>query len=129
MPCNMMQGAAGDMAHAAAQDANRRVAQLEEALCGLCQMLSETKDPKLKKKLHPQLQSWFDAHKQKPGCQAGKRMRGVTWHAGAKMWLARITHGGKNIELGYFKSEMEAGMAYDAAAKQYHGPDAILNFG
>lgn len=38
-----------------------RIAMLEEALCGLCQQLPHR---------HPQLDAWFEWHKQQPGCEA-----------------------------------------------------------
>jgi hypothetical protein len=56
------------------------------------------------------------------------QLRGVTYHKAAKLWVAQIKVNGTLRQLGYYKSELEAGMAYDAAAKQFHGPDAKLNF-
>lgn len=48
----------------------KRTAELEQALCGLCQQLTATNDPTITRSLHPQLQAWFDAHRQLPGCEA-----------------------------------------------------------
>lgn len=56
------------------------------------------------------------------------QLRGVTYHKAAKLWVAQIKVKGTLRQLGYFKSELEAGMAYDATAKRLHGPDAKLNF-
>lgn len=64
MPCNMMEGAtSGDFALSETNDLRKRVAALEEALCGLCQMMDEIQ-------MHPQLRHWFQDHKRKPGCSA-----------------------------------------------------------
>jgi hypothetical protein len=82
MPCNIMSGwtptpdyAAERMAREAdlkIGELTRRVAELEQALCGLCQMLERAGlQPELTDK-HPQLQAWFDAHKARPGCEAGR---------------------------------------------------------
>jgi hypothetical protein len=79
MPCDMMSGAtSGDFAWGAAQDAQRdiraltqRVAELEQALCGLCQMLERDGLPPELTSKHPQLQQWFERHKKRPGCEAG----------------------------------------------------------
>ena len=44
-------------------------------------------------------------------------------------WRARITvETGKRITVGYFKTPLEAAIAYDEAAIKYHGEFASLNF-
>jgi hypothetical protein len=43
-------------------------------------------------------------------------------------WLSRIRINGKSKNLGYFKSEIEAAIAYDEAAKIHHVEFANLNF-
>jgi hypothetical protein len=78
MGCNMYEGVtSGDFAASDARDAknqvrllNERVAELEQALCGLCQMLRRDGLPPELADLHPQLEAWFEAHRQKPGCAA-----------------------------------------------------------
>jgi hypothetical protein len=47
-----------------------------------------------------------------------------TW----KRWIARIHYDSKMTFLGHFKNPVEAAMAYDEAAKKYHGQFARLNF-
>ena len=45
-----------------------------------------------------------------------------------KAWSSSIGVNYKKIHLGYHHSEEEAAKAYDAAAKQYFGEYAKLNF-
>ena len=44
------------------------------------------------------------------------------------IWDCRLTHQGKQIRIGRFKSEVEAARAYDEAAKKYYGEFVRLNF-
>ncbi len=79
MPCNMHDGAnRGDFAKITANNAKRdvealtlRVAELEQALCGLCQMFDSIGHPSALPAMHPQLRQWFEKHKRRPGCEAG----------------------------------------------------------
>jgi hypothetical protein len=69
MPCDMYRGAtSGDFASNKADRLEIRIAELEQALCGLCQQLSTEYGPNLGRVLHPQLQAWFEKHRDKPGC-------------------------------------------------------------
>lgn len=54
--------------------------------------------------------------------------KGVHWRRDNKRWRAMISVGGKFIRLGHFSSAKEAALAYDRAAKKYHGVFAWLNF-
>lgn len=54
--------------------------------------------------------------------------KGVAWHKHNKMWQANITVDRKQINLGYFKNEIDAAKAYDKAAQKYQGNFAFLNF-
>ena len=52
------------------------------------------------------------------------RFKGVAWNKGAGKWQARIRGG----YLGIFVHEVDAALAYDAAAREMFGPFARLNF-
>jgi hypothetical protein len=56
--------------------------------------------------------------------------KGVSWYQRGQRWVAHIKAGkaGKNIHLGYFDDPVEAALAYDRAALQYHGAFSSLNF-
>jgi len=53
--------------------------------------------------------------------------KGVHLHTKLKRWVARISVGGKRIHLGLFDTPKAAGLAYNEAAKKYHGVYARLN--
>jgi len=44
-----------------------------------------------------------------------------------KKWVARITINNKRIQLGYYYTEEEAGLAFQAMADKYHGDFAYHN--
>ncbi len=54
------------------------------------------------------------------------RFKGVNLHGGK--WEARIANQGRRRHLGCFDSEVDAALAYDAAARELHGEFARLNF-
>ena len=56
------------------------------------------------------------------------RYRGVSLIKKINKWQAIIYCKGKSIYLGLFENEVDAAMAYDTAAKIYHGNFAMLNF-
>lgn len=53
--------------------------------------------------------------------------KGVSWNKQKRKWRASIYRGGRAIFLGYFESEMEAALAYDAVARRMDGEFARLN--
>lgn len=54
--------------------------------------------------------------------------KGVTWHTPLRCWRARIGVQGKKLSLGLHPTAEAAGRAYDAAAVEYFGEFAALNF-
>lgn len=56
------------------------------------------------------------------------RYKGVCWHKGAQRWQATIGIHRRMSWLGAFDTEVEAALAYDAAARELHGEFARLNF-
>jgi hypothetical protein len=56
------------------------------------------------------------------------RYKGVTWHKGARKWLAQIMCDRKYRYLGLHAAEEDAARAYDRAARELHGEFARLNF-
>jgi hypothetical protein len=47
--------------------------------------------------------------------------KGVCWSCKRKKWVAGITINYKKILLGFYKTKEEAALAYEKAAKEYHG--------
>jgi hypothetical protein len=55
------------------------------------------------------------------------RYKGVAFHKRDRRWAAHICANGRDIWLGYHKTEEGAALAYNAAAVRYHGNFAALN--
>ena len=55
------------------------------------------------------------------------QFKSVHWNRCAAKWCAQIRVNNRLIYLGYFVSEIEAGLAYDMAAQKYFGEFAKLN--
>lgn len=62
------------------------------------------------------------------GMAPSSRYKGVSWYRRDGRWCARIKVNGRERWLGSFPSEESAARAYDAAAREYHGEYASLNF-
>jgi hypothetical protein len=60
--------------------------------------------------------------------KTSSRYRGVSRDAMSNRYRAQIKVNGRNIYLGMFDDQEQAAKAYDAAAKEYHGEFAVLNF-
>jgi hypothetical protein len=56
------------------------------------------------------------------------KYKGVGFNKRLKRWQANIHYKRNRIYLGLFENEVDAAMAYDTAAKIYHGEFAVLNF-
>lgn len=56
------------------------------------------------------------------------RFRGVAWSRGKQRWVVHIKVDGRSRFVGYFYDEVEAALAYDRAARVYHGEFCVLNF-
>lgn len=54
--------------------------------------------------------------------------KGVTFDKNRGLWRAQIKVGGKHIDLGSFRDEIEAARAYDVAALAHFGEFANVNF-
>ena len=59
------------------------------------------------------------------GCSS--RFKGVAWVKGYGRWWAYINRDGKRKNLGYFDDEIEAALAYNAAAPALFGEFARIN--
>ena len=54
--------------------------------------------------------------------------KGVCWHERYGKFQAEIKLNGRSKYLGMFASELDAALAYDAAAREYFGEFALCNF-
>ena len=63
-----------------------------------------------------------------PKINTSSKYRGVWYNKQTKKWRASIVVNRKRKHLGYFFDEVDAGKAYDKAAKKHYKEFAILNF-
>ena len=56
------------------------------------------------------------------------KFKGVSWQTDRQRWRAQITHRGKKIYIGKYRSEEDAARAYDRVARRLCGKFAWLNF-
>jgi len=54
--------------------------------------------------------------------------RGVCWMRKNNLWRAQVMVNRQNVFLGEYATELEAAIAYDRAALEVFGPNAVFNF-
>jgi hypothetical protein len=59
--------------------------------------------------------------------QSQRKYKGVSFHSHSGLWHVRITHNRVAHSVGYFKSEIDAAVAYNSAALSVFGEFALLN--
>lgn len=62
-----------------------------------------------------------NARNKRPNKKASSIYKGVYWHVRMQKWQSHLTCDGKIIHIGYFKSEIEAALAYNKKAKALFG--------
>jgi hypothetical protein len=67
------------------------------------------------------------ANSAKP-CPNQSGLKGVCWNKALGYYVAQIRINGKNVGLGYFKSPMDAHLAYCRAAQEHYGDFARADF-
>jgi hypothetical protein len=68
-----------------------------------------------------------NARNRLPIIGATSKYKGVSWVKRTQGWQAAITTNYHTKHLGYFSTEIEAALAYDAVAEVEHGEYASLN--
>jgi hypothetical protein len=67
------------------------------------------------------------ANRRKPKHGRTSMFKGVHWNTRRQLWIASIMVHKRGLFLGGYPSEIEAAVAYDAAAVKYFGEFALLN--
>lgn len=60
--------------------------------------------------------------------RGSSRFKGVMWRASRSKWRVKVKQGDRYLELGEFRNEEIAAMAYDDAVRKLRGEFARLNF-
>jgi len=68
------------------------------------------------------------ANQQKQIRHTSSKYKGVSWDKNRQKWMTKIKIDSITINLGRFENEIEAALAYDAAAIIHFGEFACLNF-
>jgi hypothetical protein len=69
-----------------------------------------------------------EAINKRNGKSTTSNYKGACWSPAIKRWIAQICIDSNNIYIGGFKTQRQAALHYDAAARQLHGEFACLNF-
>lgn len=81
-----------------------------------------------KANLRPATRAQNNCNRKKYDNNSYSKYKGVSFQQKNRKWSAQIGLNNKMMFLGYFKKEIDAAKAYDAAARKYHGEFASLNF-
>jgi hypothetical protein len=67
-------------------------------------------------------------NKNKPSTKnSTSKYKGVSWKTKENKWYVAVRVNGKSTHFGVFYDEIEAALAYNQAAKKYHGEFAYIN--
>jgi len=81
-----------------------------------------------KANLRPATRAQNNYNRKKYDNNSYSKYKGVSFKQKKQIWTAQIGLNNKMMFLGYFKKEIDAAKAYDAAARKYHKEFAVTNF-
>ena len=81
-----------------------------------------------KANLRPATRAQNNYNRKKYDNNSYSKYKGVSFKQKNQIWTAQIGLNNKMLFLGYFKKEIDAAKAYDAAARKYHKEFAVTNF-